>query len=256
MMFKIALISLFVVCSYALENDCRKGSKHWCKDVETASKCGVVEYCKLNQPGFMSKPKDVKPVLVELYYESLCPGCRAFMMSQLYPTFLKLKDSGIMDIKLYPYGNADETQQGGKWQFECQHGAVECEVNLVETCALHMMSHPVQFMPYIHCVEQEPSLANSKQCADQLQKEWGPISNCYNGTQGNHLEHEMAVATGNLSPQHQYVPWILGNGIHTETLQRQMQVNLLQYVCDTYQGTKPSACQEQSVEEKCYKNQK
>ena len=33
--------------------------------------------------------KDDSPVLVELYYESLCPGCRRFISTMLYPAFDK-----------------------------------------------------------------------------------------------------------------------------------------------------------------------
>jgi len=34
------------------------------------------------------------PVLVELYHESLCPYCREFITDQLYPTYVKLADTG------------------------------------------------------------------------------------------------------------------------------------------------------------------
>lgn len=52
-----------------------------------------------------TKPNaQVQPVQVELYFESLCPGCRLFLTSQLFPTWTMLQD--IMSVTLVPYGNA------------------------------------------------------------------------------------------------------------------------------------------------------
>ena len=33
-------------------------------------------------------------VLVELYYESLCPYCKEFINDQLFPTYKKLENTG------------------------------------------------------------------------------------------------------------------------------------------------------------------
>ncbi|XP_023342039.1 gamma-interferon-inducible-lysosomal thiol reductase [Eurytemora carolleeae] len=89
------------------------------------------------QAGFIGRIFEIfvepEPVTVELYYESLCPGCRYFVETQLFPTFYKLKDAGIVQFSMYPYGNAKESQNpDGTWKFECQHGDKECTGNLIE----------------------------------------------------------------------------------------------------------------------------
>ncbi len=53
-----------------------------------------------------SKKQDAPAIKVSLYYESLCPGCRDFIHSQLYPAFEALNGTGVLDIELVPYGNA------------------------------------------------------------------------------------------------------------------------------------------------------
>ena len=42
---------------------------------------------------------DPEPVLVELYYESLCPGCRQFITSMLGPTWDLMRDTGTMQVR-------------------------------------------------------------------------------------------------------------------------------------------------------------
>jgi len=74
-------------------------------------------------------------VRIDLYTESLCPGCMQVITTSL-KTALNTKDfDKIADIHVWIYGNAHETQQGGKWVFTCQHGDDECYGNLLETCA-------------------------------------------------------------------------------------------------------------------------
>jgi len=53
----------------------------------------------------------------------------------------------------------------------------------------------------------------------------------------------MAVATDNLNPKHTYVPWIVGQGQHTDAIQNEITASLFDYVCANYSGpNKSSAC--------------
>ena len=53
---------------------------------------------------------------------------------------------------------------------------------------------------------------------------------------GNNYEHEMAVKTQSLYPPHQYVPWVVAQGTHSDDIQNQISSSLLNYVCQEYKG--------------------
>jgi len=240
------------------QEQCNKGAEYWCRNKDTAIECGVLEFCKVYDPEFVKNlaKVDVEPIQIDLYYEAFCGGCRKFILEQLYPAFEQLFSSGIFNIALFPYGNAHEKQVGQKWEFDCQHGEGECQMNLLETCAIHLMSHPQQFMPYIRCVEEDATLQNAKKCADDLHIEWGPISACYNGSEGNYLEHTMAQKTDALEPKHTYVPWIVVDGKHSERMQVDAQCGLVEFLCQHYKGVKPKECNNVkplNEEKRCYK---
>lgn len=263
-MFSRIILSFFLLIgvgsALAQPDPCTAGQSYWCQNIDTATECGVLAYCKLRNPKLDEQQKkivnDAVPVIVELYYESFCGGCQEFMIKQLYPAYQKLYSTGIFQIGLYPYGNAEEKQNpDGTYHFDCQHGEIECEVNMIETCAIHTLHDNAAFMPYIHCVENEPSPPAAMACAEALKVDWETISNCVNGTMGNKLEHEMGVKTNALSPSHWFVPWITVNNQHTTDIQDKATKDLISLICDTYTGVKPHACRvHKKQQERCMKN--
>uniref|UniRef100_A0A8C9MGV3 Gamma-interferon-inducible lysosomal thiol reductase n=1 Tax=Serinus canaria TaxID=9135 RepID=A0A8C9MGV3_SERCA len=133
------------------------------------------------------------PVELSLYYESLCPACREFLVLKLFPTWLLLPEE-MLNITLVPYGNAQERNVSGKLDFQCQHGPEECLGNMMEA------------QNFIPC---------ARQCLQIYAPEVdiGRISTCVQGDTGVALMHHNAQLTEALDPPHQYVPWITINGV-------------------------------------------
>uniref|UniRef100_A0A7M5XPB8 Saposin A-type domain-containing protein n=1 Tax=Clytia hemisphaerica TaxID=252671 RepID=A0A7M5XPB8_9CNID len=84
------LSSLFVVPSSPVQlnaDPCqRDGPEYWCRNQQTATECGILNFCK--KRGFKLAAitnNVVKPLQFELYFESLCPDCRNFFKEQLWP---------------------------------------------------------------------------------------------------------------------------------------------------------------------------
>ncbi|XP_078063616.1 gamma-interferon-inducible lysosomal thiol reductase-like [Mustelus asterias] len=104
---------------------CNYPPTQWCSSYQIAAACQVEHQCL----EFKLK-RDADPVVISLFYESLCGACRGFLALQLFPTWLMLND--IMNVTLIPYGNAMEKNESGKWVFTCQHGEQECMGNMIE----------------------------------------------------------------------------------------------------------------------------
>ncbi|KAF2537460.1 hypothetical protein F2Q68_00020410 [Brassica cretica] len=88
-------------------------------------------------------------VKLNLYYESLCPGCRVFIVNYL----VKIFDSDlhtVTDLKLVPFGNAKVSDN---LTVTCQHGEEECKLNAVEACAIR--TWPDSHYSFMRCVEND-----------------------------------------------------------------------------------------------------
>ncbi|XP_027724981.1 gamma-interferon-inducible lysosomal thiol reductase-like, partial [Vombatus ursinus] len=158
------------------------------------------------------RSSNVHPVSVQLYYEALCPACRDFMSLLLFPTWALLGDN-VMNVTLVPFGNAVEKEVNGTWEFTCQHGELECELNMVQTCVLYLLGKefPNAFA-VINCMM---STADPETSLEPCLKIYGPktsvdeVMKCARGPQGKEMMHQNAMMTNHLSPPHTYTPWIL-----------------------------------------------
>ncbi|XP_061870952.1 gamma-interferon-inducible lysosomal thiol reductase [Colius striatus] len=210
----------------------------WCSSPEIAAACQAESHC-----ANLSRPA-AAPVELSLFYESLCPACRNFLVQELFTTWLLLP-VGILNITLVPYGNAQERNDSGKWQFECQHGPEECLGNMIETCLMHEAKDFNSYFPVIFCLESGSSVTKNLEACLQVyapQLDGSRIAACVQGDTGAALMHRNALLTEALDPPHQYVPWVVVNGKHTDELQEQAQAALLRLICRLYQGEKPEAC--------------
>jgi interferon gamma-inducible protein 30 len=71
------------------------------------------------------------------------------------------------------------------------------------------------------------------QCAMDLNLPNGgaDITQCTTSTQGNEWQHDIAVATENLSPAHKWVPWIVVNGVYDDDNADDVMSDMLGFVC-------------------------
>ena len=198
---------------------------------------------------------DDEKVMIELYYESQCPGCRDMVTNSFSKAFQTEGFLDMAEVEFVPYGNAKETETtSGSYQFECQHGYSECVYNIIEACALAKIEDPLVAFQYIDCIERSDESRDPQQdyyqvaitCCKLAKLSDATIKameGCATGSEGTQLEHEAAVKTDALDPPHQYVPYVVVNGVHDDETQNAITDSLFDYVCDAYLGpNKSPAC--------------
>ncbi|KAK6467556.1 gamma-interferon-inducible lysosomal thiol reductase-like [Huso huso] len=234
----VSVLVLWAAKESVCKPACRYPPSQWCSSYEIAVSCQVEKQCVE-----FNRNQSEAPVQVSLYYESLCPGCRGFLVMQLFPTWILLMD--IMNVTLVPYGNAQEKFDGKQWQFTCQHGEEECLGNMIETCIMDILGDANKYFPVLFCMESSQDVIKSGEACLKLYEptvQWESIMTCVKGDQGNKLMHANAQLTDALKPAHQYVPWVTLNGEHTDAMQGKAMSSLFNLVCSTYKGEKPVAC--------------
>ncbi|MCL4153176.1 UNVERIFIED_CONTAM: hypothetical protein GTU68_060532, partial [Idotea baltica] len=157
--------------------------------------------------------QDAPPVKVDLYYETLCPYSIDYFVNQLYPTWTLMSD--IMDVHLYPFGNADYANPIGEgWLFTCQHGQDECKGNMIHACAQNQFNDIYVEMDFVNCLLSADHPPDAGQvCAEAVGKPWAPIELCINSIEGQNLLHAVALEQEKLDPALYFVPWILVNDV-------------------------------------------
>lgn len=185
-------------------------------------------------------------IMIDLYYESQCPGCRQMITESFAEAFKADGFLNMANVNFWPYGNAHEKQtSSGSWDFTCQHGTQECQYNFLETCAKSLVACPVQYFNFLNCVEKSDTTSDysgvASKCGTEAQiGNMDQVMACFTSSDKVALEHEIAVKTDALNPPHKWVPWVTVNDVYDEKVQDLIGDNLLKYVCDNYKGADKS----------------
>ncbi|XP_061726564.1 GILT-like protein 2 [Cydia pomonella] len=137
------------------------------------------------------KIKKGDKVDLKLYYESLCPYCVRFHVERLDPTLKKI--GSYIDLKVYPYGNAERHERNGKTVIICQHGEKECYGNKLHACAIDILKDIYVAEPYISCMMNATwggdgsTDKDATQCGDLMKIDSKPIKECAKSKKGEEL---------------------------------------------------------------------
>ena len=149
---------------------------------------------------------------------------------------LPLPPAQIINWGQVVWGNAKLSPSGA---ITCQHGAAECDLNIMQDCAIDVSSGPAQWLPFIHCLETHGTSQKQfvSKCATSAGISINSLNSCWQGPKGKALVLAAAAAT---PTDHQYVPWTTVNGVNA--CDENGCDGVLAAACKAYTGTKPSAC--------------
>jgi len=197
---------------------------------------------------------------MSIYYESICPDSRRFMLQQVIPLFDKFDQ--FVDLELIAFGNANVSYPNfdNKPYFQCQHGPDECYGNKAHSCVIELTRNTRSTLQYIKCMFEPDDWKMTRtvamRCANRLSIEWDRLRDCIDGTQGDRIMIANSHKTFNLIPGHKSVPWIVIDGKHDDVMQSRGEDNLLKYLCETFHDHEPrlSQCSQESLSQLKFTN--
>ncbi|PSN46450.1 hypothetical protein C0J52_15133 [Blattella germanica] len=145
---------------------------------------------------------------------------------------------------LFAAEGAQKERSDGWGNFQCQHGAEECKGNMIQSCALKMLSSWGPKEELVNCImsSQNP-IAEACSCAYRLGMPWWPIQGCMVDGTGTDLQLKAEVDTYNV--QHgsiSFVPTIVFNHRYNKKNQNDGLHNFRAVVCRLLAAQLPKAC--------------
>lgn len=173
---------------------------------------------------------------IDIILESLCPFCKRFTL-KIVKTLLKIRNfESLVDINLHYFGNSYGIYNPKtlRYDFECQHGEMECVGNKFLSCAAKLFQRR-KSLEYSVCVFEhiqvfkKDFLRINKYCLRNYDKiDEAKIANCYNSNEGNELFYENSV----FASDNKYVPWAMYNYKHSDEEQKQMGQDIVLFLCN------------------------
>lgn len=187
------------------------------------------------------------PIIVAVYYETLCPDSKNFIVKQLKSAYSKLPN--LIEIEFFPYGKAStHVQPDGSLSFQCQHGARECEGNIIHCCAVESIHDTEMKLNFVACMIRDNSNPQEAfhRCSREFAIEAGTIETiqkCYNSLHGKELLKIAGEATHALSPGVTFIPTVTLDGQQRRqaTILRDLFAELCTVLAES--GLTPKVCE-------------
>ncbi|CAN7945938.1 unnamed protein product [Ixodes hexagonus] len=190
----------------------------------------------------------VKAVSVKVIYECLCPQSQKFIISQLLPTYRKLRDR--LHVTLLPFGKARLNKDGASSNgVICEHGDAECKGNKIQACVSQVAQETLKAVEVVACMSQSTQPHRvAKSCVKASGVSWSMVHKCVTKS-GNAYVLKMAQETWKVQKNVTRVPLIEINGEVSSYIQEESQRSFLSLTCEKIGGAgtkdEPLPCAEE-----------
>ncbi|XP_034113579.2 GILT-like protein 2 [Drosophila albomicans] len=190
---------------------------------------GIVE-CAAKRRNHNDPPTDKLPIT--LYYESLCPYCRAFVTEQLNPSMVRQDRLAFTELTLVPYGNARKDNTTGK--VTCQHGVLECELNAWHGCILehHNITDALKL---IACMMRSGKNQIDK-CATRYSIDVTAVKACIKSRSVDDILEKYRKETQKIVHLYSGVPAIAVDNVYNQADQNDLTDNFDDFFCAKYEA--------------------
>jgi len=200
-------------------------------------------------------------VNIDVYYETMCPGCLLFLNRTLEPLWRNKDLSSALNISMYTYGNGmeipvkniskgykfwhpDTTGTGYDNVHICQHGSDECLGNLVQNCAKEVADKD-KHMELVFCMAASTIAGNGMEkgtfeCMKKTGIDQDKVRECVTSPRGNKLATEAGKLT-HLLKDRKGTPWVMVANEHVQNALLMNGTLLMQAVC-SHVGNVPVPC--------------
>jgi len=187
---------------------------------------------QLEAPATPQPPPPSPRVVVDVYYECLCPDSRYFVLHQLMPAYKKV--GSLLDVRMWPYGKASSESTSDGFSFQCQHGQPECEGNIYHACVGEKVEDQDRMLEMIKCMINDnfQPEESARKCASHQSLDFSSIQTCATGREGEELHYKAGLKTEALSPRVTFIPTIELDG--SQHSQKEILKNFHQEVCRVY----------------------
>jgi interferon, gamma-inducible protein 30 len=165
-------------------------------------------------------------VRVDIHIESRCKFSSKFILSQLDSATLEnIQD--FVDLHFYVFGKSGSYHdRNGDLSFVCQHGDLECYLNMYQTCVLDLIGTDTErAVQFVVCAMNFTNIYSD--CVELIELNQSDVNECIIGPKGTLLQLEVERIANPIIGESKKVPTIVYNGFFDQNLSSLSQVDFI-----------------------------